>query len=85
MILVTGGQEPTGREVSLLCSAHHDELASHRNAIDAARARIAHLGRSSILGADPASATSPARAVRTSGSWQSQPKENRYGKDHHQR
>jgi dihydrofolate reductase len=49
--------------VFLLWSAHHYELASHRNAIDAARARIAHLVRSSILGANPASATSPGGMV----------------------
>jgi uncharacterized protein YbjT (DUF2867 family) len=43
-------------KVFLLSSPAHDEQAWHRNAIDAAaRAGIAHLVRSSILGADPAS------------------------------
>src|SRR5262245_53720423 len=38
-------------KVFLLCSAAHDELAWHRNAIDAAaRAGVRHLVRSSILG-----------------------------------
>jgi uncharacterized protein YbjT (DUF2867 family) len=53
------------QKVFLLCSAAHDELAWHRNAIDAAaRAGIAHLVRSSILGADPGS---PARFIRHHG------------------
>jgi uncharacterized protein YbjT (DUF2867 family) len=52
-------------QVFLLCSATHDELAWHRNAIDAAvRAGAGHLVRSSILGADPAS---PARFLRRHG------------------
>ncbi len=52
-------------KVFLLCSAAHDELAWHRNAIDAAaRAGVSHLVRSSILGADPAS---PARFIRHHG------------------
>jgi len=49
-------------KVFLLCSAAHDELAWHRNAIDAAaRAGVSHLVRSSILGAHPAA---PARFIR---------------------
>ena len=52
-------------KVFLLCSAAHDELAWHRNAIDAAaRAGVAHLVRSSILGAHP---DSPARFIRHHG------------------
>jgi uncharacterized protein YbjT (DUF2867 family) len=52
-------------KVFLLCSAAHDELAWHRNAIDAAaRAGVAHLVRSSILAANPAS---PARFIRHHG------------------
>ena len=52
-------------QVFLLCSATHDELAWHRNAIDAAaRAGVRHLVRSSILGADP---DSPARFLRHHG------------------
>lgn len=52
-------------KVFLLCSAAPDELAWHRNAIDAAaRAGVSHLVRSSILGADPAS---PARFIRHHG------------------
>lgn len=52
-------------KVFLLCSAAHDELAWHRNAIDAAaRAGVRHLVRSSILGADP---DSPARFIRHHG------------------
>jgi uncharacterized protein YbjT (DUF2867 family) len=52
-------------KVFLLCSAAHDELAWHRNAIDAASAAgVTHLVRSSILGADPAS---PARFLRHHG------------------
>jgi uncharacterized protein YbjT (DUF2867 family) len=52
-------------KVFLLCSAAHDELAWHRNAIDAAaRAGVSHLVRSSILGAHPASA---ARFLRHHG------------------
>jgi uncharacterized protein YbjT (DUF2867 family) len=56
----------TGAEkVFLLCSAAHDELAWNRNAIDAAaRAGVAHLVRSSILAANPAS---PARFIRHHG------------------
>ena len=56
----------TGAEkVFLLCSAAHDELAWHRHAIGAAaRAGVSHLVRSSILGADPASA---ARFIRHHG------------------
>jgi|SRR5215472_1908862 len=49
-------------KVFLLCSAAPDELAWHRNAIDAAaQTGVAHLVRSSILGADP---DSPARFLR---------------------
>jgi uncharacterized protein YbjT (DUF2867 family) len=52
-------------KVFLLCSAAHDELAWHRNAIDAANgAGVSHLVRSSILGADPAV---PARFLRHHG------------------
>ena len=52
-------------KVFLLCSTAHDELAWHRNAIDAAaRAGVDHLVRSSILGADPGS---PARFIRHHG------------------
>ena len=52
-------------KVFLLCSAAPDELAWHCNAIDAAaRAGVAHLVRSSILGADPAA---PARFLRDHG------------------
>jgi uncharacterized protein YbjT (DUF2867 family) len=52
-------------KVFLLCSAAQDELAWHRNAIDAAaRAGVAHLVRSSILAANPAS---PARFIRHHG------------------
>jgi uncharacterized protein YbjT (DUF2867 family) len=51
--------------VFLLCAAAHDELAWHRNAIDAAaRAGVSHLVRSSILGSDPGSA---ARFIRHHG------------------
>ena len=53
------------KKVFLLCSAAHDELAWHRNAIDTAvRAGVGHLVRSSILGADPAA---PARFLRHHG------------------
>ena len=52
-------------KVFLLSSAAPDELAWHRNAIDAAaRAGVSQLVRSSILGADPAS---PARFLRDHG------------------
>jgi uncharacterized protein YbjT (DUF2867 family) len=52
-------------QVFLLSSAAHDERAWHQNAIDAAvRAGVAHLVRSSMLGADPAS---PARFMRHHG------------------
>jgi uncharacterized protein YbjT (DUF2867 family) len=52
-------------KVFLLSSAAPDELAWHRNAIDAAaRAGVGHLVRSSILGADPAS---PARFLSDHG------------------
>jgi uncharacterized protein YbjT (DUF2867 family) len=52
-------------KVFLLASAAPDELAWHRNAVDAAaRAGVAHLVRSSILGADPAS---PARFLSDHG------------------
>ena len=51
--------------VFLLSAAAPDELAWHRNAIEAAaRAGVGHLVRSSILGADPAS---PARFIRDHG------------------
>jgi uncharacterized protein YbjT (DUF2867 family) len=52
-------------KVFLLSSAAPDELAWHRNAIDAAaRAGVSLLVRSSILGADPAS---PARFIADHG------------------
>jgi uncharacterized protein YbjT (DUF2867 family) len=52
-------------KVFLLGPAHHDETAWYRNAIDAAaRAGVAHLVASSILGADP---KSPASFVRHHG------------------
>jgi uncharacterized protein YbjT (DUF2867 family) len=63
--------------VFLLCSAAHDELAWHRNAIDAAaRAGVSHLVRSSILGADPAS---PARFIRHHGQADEQLRESGVG------
>ncbi len=52
-------------KVFLLSAAAHDELAWHRNAIDAAvRVGVSHLVRSSILGSDPGSA---ARFIRHHG------------------
>jgi uncharacterized protein YbjT (DUF2867 family) len=64
-------------KVFLLCSAAHDELAWHRNAIDAAaRAGVSHLVRSSILGADPAS---PARFLRHHGQADEQLRESGMG------
>jgi uncharacterized protein YbjT (DUF2867 family) len=52
-------------KVFLLSSAAHDEMAWHRNAIDAAlRAGVKHLVRSSIIGADP---HSRARFIRHHG------------------
>jgi uncharacterized protein YbjT (DUF2867 family) len=52
-------------KVFLLSSAAHDEMAWHRNAIDAAlRTGVKHLVRSSIIGADP---HSRARFVRHHG------------------